>query len=352
MVDRQIIFPQAAHAFYHVPSLVVASDGSLLAFCEERWRSPCDDTGECHIVVKKSRDHGRTWGPLIHLRRKVGAKYHMGSAAVDATTGRVLLLCGGGNLQSADNGESWQDWHPVLDDSSGAQRASTHGSAPGISIQYGVYKDRILWPARTIVSTEGYDDHSTLDRQIKCYSMALYSDDYGATLHGSTYFLQGTGEACLAERLDGAIYFNARAYFDDHRRRIALSRDGGASFVETGTASGLREIGQGCNASLVRYPPALCGGRDILLFVNPDTTGSHREHGVVHVSTDGGESWPLKKAISRWGEWFDYSSAAVAHDGTIVVMYKTTPSMKGIAAASDGCCSMAVARFDFGWLGV
>lgn len=352
MFHRQIIFQQTAHAFYHVPSLVIAPDGSVLAFCEERWRSPCDDTGECHIVMKKSQDHGQTWENLIHLRRQPGAKYHMGSAVTDPSTAKVLLMCGGGHLQSLDNGDSWQNWHPVFHDRDDAERGSTHGSAPGIVLQHGVHKGRILWPARTIVSKHGYNDRSIPDRQTKCFSMAIYSDDHGQTVHSSNYFMQGTGEAGLAERLNGEIYFNARAYFDDHQRKTAISQDGGCYFVETGAAEGLREIRQGCNASVVRYPPELCGGRDIMLFVNPDTRGPYREHGAVYASIDGGATWPLKKEISGWGDWFDYSSVTVAQDGSIMVMYKTTPSMKGIASSSDECCSMALARFDLGWIGL
>lgn len=71
------------------------------------------------------------------------------------------------------------------------------------------------------------------------------------------------------------------------------------------------EISKGCNASMVRYPSSLCGGRDILLFANPDTTGRYREHGVVQVSFDGGETWPLQKEVTRWGDWLghqDWSS--------------------------------------------
>jgi sialidase-1 len=352
MFQRQIIIKQDVHAYYHVPSLVVAQDGSVMAFCEERWRSPCDDTGECHIVMKKSRDHGKTWVDLIHLRRKAGAKYHMGSAVVDLSAGKVLLMCGGGFLQSTNNGETWQDWHPVFHDAAGATRGSTHGSAPGMIIQYGVHKGRILWPARTIVSRDGYNDLSIPDRQTKCYSMVLYSDDHGATIRSSNFFLQGTGEACLAERTNGDIYFNARAYFGDNQRKTAVSHDGGSHFFEASPAEDLREIGQGCNASIVRYPPERSNGRDVLLFVNPDTKGPHREHGVVHVSQDGGKTWPMKKELTPWGDWFDYSSMTVAHDGTILVMHKTTPSMQGIASSPDGCCSMALARFDLEWLGL
>ena len=352
MFQRQIIFLQKEHAYYHVPSIVVAPDGSILAFCEERWRSPCDDTGECHIVMKKKHDCGRNWGNLIHLKRKQGEKYHMGSAVIEPTYGRLLLMCRGGYLQSRDNGDTWSDWNPSFHDTAGATRGSTHGSAPGIVIQYGRYKGRIIWPARTIVSTNGYNDLSIPDRQTKCYSMALYSDDQGESIQSSNFFLQGTGEACLAERLNGDIYFNARAYFNDNHRKTAVSHDGGAHFIETQTAESLRELGQGCNASMVRYPPELCDGRDILLFVNPDTDGPHREHGVIRASQDGGRTWPIKKEISDWGEWFDYSSMAIARDGSILLMYKTTPSMQGIASSPDECCSMALARFDLVWIGL
>ncbi len=130
MFQRQIIFNQDVHAFYHVPSLVVAPDGSVLAFCEERWRSPCDDTGECHIAMKKSLDTGKTWGQLIYLKHQKGAKYHMGSAASVPATGKVLLMCDGGWLESMDHGETWTDWRPMINTPEGTSRSRTHGSAP------------------------------------------------------------------------------------------------------------------------------------------------------------------------------------------------------------------------------
>ena len=327
-------------------------DGSILAFCEERLRSPCDDTGECHIVVKKSTDQGQTWKELIHLRYKAAEKYHMGSAVTDTITGKVLLMCGGGWLQSKDNGNSWQDWRPIVNTVEGTNGSSTHGSGPGIVLLYGKNRGRIVWPARTIVSSDGYDDLCIPDRRTKCYSMVLYSDDHGATIHSSNYFLQGTGEACLAERLSGELYFNARAYFNDGRRYTAVSQDGGAHFIEAAIDDQLCEVQQGCNASLIRYPSDLCGGRDILLFANPYSAGKLREHGVVHVSFDGGQSWPLKKAVTQWGEWFDYSSMAISHDGKVLLMYKTTPNMTGMPTSSDECCSMALVRFGLEWLGV
>lgn len=363
MFERFIIIAQKKNAFYHVPSIVTAPDGSILAFCEQRWQSPCDDVGECHIVMKKSRDHGKTWGELRELRRKKGAKWHMGSAIVDHVTGQVLLMCGGGWLQSDDNGETWTDWkprHQMNVSNTPGGLGSTHGSGPGIQLQFGKHKNRLVWPARVVITSgsDGYDDGSISDRQEKCFSTVIYSDDHGGTLHRSNAFHKGTGEACLVERINGEIYFNARAYFDDGKRRVAVSNNGGEAFLEAPHDETLRELSQGCNASMIRYPQSLLKqsgiidllGDDVILFANPDSEGSYREHGVVRLSLDGGASWRYSRAVTEFGEWFDYSSMTVATDGTILLMYKTTPAMEGLPESLDECASMAIARFDLPWL--
>ncbi|WP_321493240.1 sialidase family protein [uncultured Desulfobacter sp.] len=358
MFERFIIFSHKENAFYHVPSIVTAPDGSILAFCEQRWQSPCDNVGECHIVMKKSKDNGQTWQDLTELRRKQGAKWHMGSAVTDNETGKVLLMCGGGWLQSADSGDTWMDWQPAHNIQAPGGLGGTHGSGPGIQLQFGRHKGRLIWPARVIISTNGYNDQSIRDRREKCFSTAIFSDDHGKTLYRSNAFHQGTGEACLVERSNGDIYFNARAYFDDFKRKTAISCDCGNRFTETKDDAILKELSQGCNASLIRYPKDLLKkiglsdrvGDDVILFANPDSDGPYREHGVARLSTDGGKTWQYSKAVTDFGEWFDYSSMTVATDGTILLMYKTTLTMTGLPTSSDQCCSMALTRFDLNWL--
>lgn len=41
----------------------------------------------------------------------------------------------------------------------------THGSAPGIVLQYGAHRGRPLWPARAVDRNGGYDDSHIPDRQ-------------------------------------------------------------------------------------------------------------------------------------------------------------------------------------------
>src|SRR5437016_10153392 len=48
---------------YRIPVIVRAHNGDLLAFAEGRKKS-ASDFGDIDIVLKRSSDKGRTWGPL------------------------------------------------------------------------------------------------------------------------------------------------------------------------------------------------------------------------------------------------------------------------------------------------
>jgi sialidase-1 len=343
------VFEQGGDANYHIPNLVVANDGTVLAFCEERWKAAGDNVGECHIVLRRSLDEGRTWLPMVTLRRKDGDKFHMGSACVDRATGTILLMCGGGWLKSEDSGATWTDWEPSIIAPADGMGGSTHGSTPGVTLQYGIAKGRLLWPARTVDKTDGYNDSNIPDRRAKCYSTVLHSDDHGKTIHRGNVFLRGTGEACLVERLDGGVCFNARAYFSDHRRRTALSKDGGRTFAEEGMDASIMEVDQGTCAGVIRYPPQLIGGADLVLFSNPDAEESVRCHGVLRGSRDGARTWAYAKELNSASDWFDYSSLAVTHDGTILVMAKSTATGRGVPGFAKAC-SMIVFRVSLEWL--
>src|SRR5688572_12553883 len=48
---------------FRIPSLVAARDGTLLAFAEGR-RQGAGDAGDIDLVLKRSRDNGRTWSAV------------------------------------------------------------------------------------------------------------------------------------------------------------------------------------------------------------------------------------------------------------------------------------------------
>ena len=140
------------------------------------------------------------------------------------------------------------------------------------------------------------------------------------------------------------MYLNARAYFSDNRRRTALSTDAGRTFAEEGVDPAIFEVNQGTCAGMVRYPPKLIGGADLVLFSNPDAKESVRCHGVLRGSRNGGRTWAYTKDLNSTSDWFDYSSVAVAHDGTILVMAKSTANGRGVPGFAKACSMVRVPR--------
>jgi len=51
------------YAVYRCPTLAVSTNGTVLAFCEGRVNSHQDED-DMDVVLKRSTDGGRTWGPL------------------------------------------------------------------------------------------------------------------------------------------------------------------------------------------------------------------------------------------------------------------------------------------------
>src|SRR6187402_1462991 len=48
---------------YRIPTIVRATNGDLLAFCEGRKKAHLDD-GDIDIVLKRSTDDGKSWGKM------------------------------------------------------------------------------------------------------------------------------------------------------------------------------------------------------------------------------------------------------------------------------------------------
>lgn len=78
------------YASFRIPAVVVTQAGTLLAFCEGRVDS-ARDWGHIDIVLKRSTDGGRTWGPL-NVCASNGVHLSGNPAPVVLDTGRILLV--------------------------------------------------------------------------------------------------------------------------------------------------------------------------------------------------------------------------------------------------------------------
>ncbi|MGY1501389.1 LamG-like jellyroll fold domain-containing protein [Streptomyces sp. QTS52] len=85
-MPQQILFQAGTGGYgcYRIPALVRTGDGSLLAFAEGRKTQSCGDRGDNDIVVRRSTNDGRTWGPIKVVASGATARGAYGTGAVPA----------------------------------------------------------------------------------------------------------------------------------------------------------------------------------------------------------------------------------------------------------------------------
>ena len=299
------------------PNIVVALDGTVLA----TW-------GARDVVVRRSKDGGRTWGPEI----AIGSGIHAGGVTVDESTGEVLVFVhpthppSDGALaprtvyRCADAGETWEPGEVVFQEDANGYVPSLHMSDHGITLRRGPHAGRLLRPARVYIPRGGYNT-------------SIYSDDRGRTWQsGEPFPVNGTGEGAVAELSDGRIYYSSRQHFFPegepfrHDRLYAWSDDGGSTWTDPGyhqfVPDGPRYRGEerrgacynghfGMMAGLTRLPVA---DRDILIYSNADEAGHERVRMTAWASFDGGLTWPVKRLVDEGPS--AYSSLAAGRPGT------------------------------------
>ena len=332
---------------YRIPSLIVAPGGSLLAFAE--GRSTLGDHSQNDIVLKRSTDGGRTWGPLQVIHEDGANALNNPTAVVVRETGRVLLMfqhyfkgfdehkaepglsgpriCRTFLTQSDDEGVTWAQ--PV-DVTAGVKRPATVTSTaagPGIGIQLvrGPHAVRILIP----FNQGPYG-------QWKVY--AAISDDLGKSWRYGETAPEGTkgyaNEVQFVELNDGSVLLNARNQGGDKLRKIASSSDGGQTWSSTRTDPVLIE--PVCQASLLRHPTSPQFEHDVFLFSNP-ASQTARTNGTIRLSRNGCQSWPMARVLYPGS--FAYSCLASLENGEIGCLFER-----------DEYAKITFARFSLQWL--
>ena len=315
------------------PNMLVAVDGTLLAL----WDG---------VKVRRSEDGGETWEPKIMV-----GKGHMGGGAiVNETNGEVLVFVEDfvppaplTVYRSKDHGKSWEPMEVVIEPDTNGNAPSMHMNEAGITLRHGKHAGRIIRAARH------YGKRNHPKYWPTYYTTAIYSDDDGKTWKTSKPFAEmGTGEAAIAELLDGRLYYNSRSHWNEtkppKKRRSAWSADGGETWTDWQIVEILPDGPQhetyGCMGGLVRLP---IQGKDILIYTNCDSPRD-RELGTAWVSFDGGKTWPLKRLVHE-GD-FGYSSLsagrpATKSEGWIYLNFEGGPK---------GGRVPTVARFNLSWL--
>lgn len=294
---------------YRIPAILRAKDGTLLAFAEGR-KSGRGDAGNIDMLVKRSRDGGRTWSahtviwddgentcgnPCPVLDRETGTislllTHNLGT---DKETEIITKKSKGTRtvwvMQSNDHGQTWSK--PVNITSTTKDPSwGWYATGPGIGIQIerGPHAGRLVVPAN-----HSFDDPNGNLRNgpYSHRTHAIYSDDRGKTwkLGGSTG--ANTNESQMVELAQsaGALLLNMRSYFNRSRRTHSISRDGGITW--TAPVDHPQLVEPVCQASIIRHAFPQGNRPGLLLFSNP-ADPKNRVNMTVRGSTDDAKTWP------------------------------------------------------------
>jgi len=337
---KTIVYRAGEEGFhtYRIPALIETRKGTLLAFCEGR-RNSRSDTGDIDILLRRSRDRGRTWSPAAVIADHGPDTIGNPCPVVERSTGRILLLLTGnpGHMaegqilagesggtrtvwlaSSRDDGLSWSRPREIT-----AQAKlpgwSWYATGPGNGIQLG--SGRLVVPC----------DHAVLATRTH-HSHVIYSDDRGESwrIGGSTG--PGTNECAVVELPGGELILSMRGVGIGNRRAVSRSADGGLSWTPYVLDETLIE--PQCQASLVVYPKR----PGWLLFSNPASLT--RQRLTVRLSRNGGRNWHLARQVHEGPA--AYSSLAALQDGSVGMLYE--------AGEQSPYETISYARFGLEWL--
>ncbi|MGW2008208.1 exo-alpha-sialidase [Streptomyces nigrescens] len=365
--DQQILFKASQEKGYYcfrIPAVVQSTRGTLLAFAEGR-RHDCGDAGDIDLVLKRSTDGGRTWGPLQVINRGNGDTHGNPAPIVDRRTGRIVLAetynkgrtdglscdvpCDRTpHLQySDDDGSTWSPPRDLTDSIRPPQWNSWYATGPvhGIQLTHGRHAGRLVFS----MNAESYADH----RVTANHAALIHSDDGGATWKvgaldtwpvapGGT-FRQKPSEMTLLERSDGSVYVNGREQdgTDLGHRTAAVSRDGGGSFVAPFRA--LPDLYTPMVQGSALRLPHPSTGRSRTLFAAPADPDRRRTM-TIRSSYDEGRTWESADRGARVAtDWSGYSDLVAISGEVTGLMYE--------GGAVDARDEIRFARFTEDWLG-
>ncbi|TDD72595.1 hypothetical protein E1262_01665 [Jiangella aurantiaca] len=365
-VEQITVFERGETDAYHtfrIPVLVRATDGTMLAFAQGRVEN-AEDFGHIQLVLKRSADGGRTWGPLQVVAADPPHRIANQSVVVDRTTGRIHLFFvrTSGDVtdqdivdgtvspedaprpfvvHSDDHGVTWSPRREITDDVKLPQmRHYVGGPTHGIQLAHGPHAGRLLMPGNHNVLP------ATADRPAVVGIHTIYSDDHGETWRlGGALGAYGDGivvpnETAVVELEDGTVYFNTR----DHQgtapgnRAAATSSDGGR------TLDGPFEIVPDLETPIVSASLFQQGRRtdrsERIIFSAPWHPSS-RERLTLWSSLDAGATWGLSQVV--YDGPAGYSDLAAVDDDTLGVLYENGPRLSDAAPLTYHQC-ISIAR--------
>lgn len=335
-VTAQVFAPGSdGYAAFRIPAVAVTNDGTLLAFAEGRVDGSADD-GDIDLVLRRSEDNGRTWGPLIEVIDD-GQNRCQNPAPVVLADGRILLLfCwnerttgspnGSGSsghprrvmqCYSDDDGRTWSRPEDIHDQVA-IPGYTWYATGPGHAIL------KTLDPCKGRIVVPCNHNKPGTDPNNERHAHLIYSDDNGQTWHVGAVTRHPYGnESTVAELGDGSLMTNMRNYEPGTLgyRWSAVSRDGGLTYASEQVTTLIEPANNGCQGSLLRYS-VNSAGQAVLLFSNP-AHASSRRNGSIRLSANDGRTWSHTFKYVPDNDFYSaYSDLAVLANKKVGVLFE------------------------------
>jgi sialidase-1 len=374
--ETTLVFPVAPgnKPNYRIPAIIQAPNGDILIIAEKR-NDGIGDVGNHDIVMKRSRDQGKTWSAeqiIFDDETRTSTDITIG---MDRTNHRLWLFflrdkkkfnC----FTSDDSGITWQgpvsihkqvikpEWDHLSSAKTGEEADPSSGSrgaqwARGWYQRYGVGPGNAmvqLKSGRLLVPARHREDIGK--GRLRSFAHCFYSDDHGVTWKlGGTIGLN-TSECQLVELASGDVRVMSRNESsedapDNLRHLTSISHDGGGTWEAVRRAEEL--ITPRCHGPVERFSLASRLDKNRLLFSSPASPFRQREHPygrynlTIRLSYDEGETWTAGKTI--WPHPSSYSDIAVLDDMTIAYVYE-----RGDKGSTHFWDEIHFARFNLEWL--
>ena len=314
---------------YRIPVLVTSTKGTLIACCDGRMKREGDPPNDIDLVMKRSTDGGKTWGPLVDLVNNGAGAVADSCGIVDQQTGTVWIFSvyapegiGSANAEPGLSGPTFQykaiksdddglTWSKPIDFTGMVKAADWAAGSTGVGRGMQMRNGRLIFPRYFA------DYHEPRTTPTSSNGFVCYSDDHGKTwkMGALTQAPGGTNECQAVELSNGDLMLNLRSLNGNHRK-VAISHDGGATWAETYEDKTLLE--PRCQGSIQRLTEPTAGNAGLILFANPASL--KRLNLTIRVSADDGNTWSAGRSLHAGPS--AYSCLTTLPDGSAACLYE------------------------------
>ncbi len=370
MLTEQILFDpvELGYTVCRIPGLLSTFDGIAIATVEARPDSGGDWAGN-DILLRRSEDGGRTWGPVVKIVDH--ADYGEGPIsnfcmAAEADGVIHALFCEDYarvyQVDSRDGGRTFTTPREITEVFQRVEypwRVVAVGPGHGTRMRNG----RIVFPVWMSDSTANRLEGNHRQHHPSIVTV-VYSDDHGRSWRMGSVAGPNTpetvnpNETVAVELSDGALLLNMRNETVPKRRRlISVSPNGATEWSKPAYDEALLE--PVCMASLVRHSfPSEGGTPGRVVFANPDVLEQEqrkhpymmdRKRITVQLSEDDCRTWSAKRVLHEGPS--SYSDLGVTPEGEMLCLYECDfYQVPGGEPGRMTTRDVTLARFDLDWI--